>query len=258
MTKRRHDDEQTTHMARLLLESLRMDRAKDGRVRIMNRFLAGWGGAVLLACALAAGAQDKAATKKLFCWNENGRKVCGDALPTSAVDSERTELSGHSGLRIGAVDRALNDEERARHETEQKRLAAEVEAAETARRRDIALAESYESEEELRRAYRIRYELIEASIKSSRLALDNLHQSLLRLLEQAGERELSGKPVPQPMADNIRQQRSSYVELQAGFQHQQRERTAIDQQLQQAVARYREMKAPTTDPASAADGDGLH
>lgn len=222
----------------------------------MNRFLPGWAGALLLGCALAAGAQDKAPAKKLFCWNENGRKVCGDALPASAVDSERTELSGRSGLRIGGVDRALSGEERAKHEAEQKRLAAEAEAAEAARRRDIALAASYGSEEELRRAYRIRYDLIDESIKSSRLAMGNQHQSLLRMLEQAGERELAGKPVPAPLADNIRKQRSNYLELQAGYQRQIRERTAIDEQLQEAVARYRQMKELESGAASA-DGDTL-
>lgn len=220
----------------------------------MNKFLPGLAGALLLSCALVAGAQEKAPAKKLFCWNENGRKVCGDALPASAVDSERTELSGRSGLRIGGVDRALSGEERAKHEAEQKRLAAEAEAAETARRRDIALAASYGSEEELRRAYRIRYDLIDESIKSSQLAMNNLHQSLLRMLEQAGERELSGKPVPKPLADNILKQRSNYLELQTGHQHQQRERAAIDQQLQEAAARYREMKASEPERAPAEPG----
>ena len=33
------------------------------------------------------------AQKKLYCWNENGKKVCGDALPAEASDSARTEIS---------------------------------------------------------------------------------------------------------------------------------------------------------------------
>lgn len=214
----------------------------------MNRSMVGMSGLLLLAFALGAGAQQKQdAGKKLYCWNENGRKVCGDALPASAVDSARTEISGRSGLRIGGVDKALSGEELARHEAEKKRLAEEAAAAEAARRRDIALAESYTSEEELRRAYRIRYDLIDESIKSSRLAMDNLHHNLQRLLDQAGERELSGQPVPKALADNIGQQRGSFRELRDGYEQQQRERAAIDDQLQEAVARYREMKAPKTD-----------
>lgn len=231
----------------------------------MNRFLPILAGALALSWAISAAAQSKppkpnkpapsaAAAKKLYCWNENGRKICGDALPASAVDSERTELSGRSGLRTGSVDRALNDSERAQHEAEQKRMAAEAEAAETAKRRDLALVASYTSEEELRRAYRIRYDLIDEAIKSSRLALDNLHQSLLRMLEQAGENELSGRPISKPLADNIRARRTSYLDLRAGYQQQERERAAIDQQLQEAVARYREMKS--AEPGAAATDGG--
>ncbi len=215
----------------------------------MNRSLAALTGALGLAWALGAAAQQPPA-KKLFCWTENGRKVCGDALPASAVDSARTEISGKSGLRIGGVDRALSGDEQARHEAEQKRLAEEAAAAEAARRRDLALAESYSSEEELRRAYQLRYDLVDESIKSSKLAMGNLHQSLLRMLEQAGERELSGQPVPKPMADSIRKQRESYQGLQAGYQQQLRDRVAIDQQLQEAVARYREMRAPKAEDAA--------
>ena len=42
-------------------------------------------------------------SKKLYCWNEHGRKVCGDALPPEAADSARTEISAKSGLQTGEV-----------------------------------------------------------------------------------------------------------------------------------------------------------
>lgn len=242
-------------MARLLREPLRMDRAQHGGRRIVNKSLAGLTGVLCLTWALGAFAQDPSA-KKLFCWTENGRKVCGDALPASAVDSARTEISGKSGLRVGGVDRALSPEEQAQRDAEQKRQTEATAAAEAARRRDLALAESYTSEEELRRAYKIRYDLIDESIKSSRLAIGNLHQSLLRMLEQAGERELSGQPVPKAMADNILKQREGYQGLQAGYRQQLQDRAAIDQQLQEAVARYRDMKAPKADDAPQDGGAG--
>ena len=43
--------------------------------------------AVLLAPAATAQQAGKDKAKKLYCWNEGGRKVCGDALPATAVDS---------------------------------------------------------------------------------------------------------------------------------------------------------------------------
>ena len=36
-----------------------------------------------------AWAQTPPSEKKIYCWNEGGRKVCGDALPASAANSAR-------------------------------------------------------------------------------------------------------------------------------------------------------------------------
>ena len=68
---------------------------------------------LLLLGAGIASAQTKPSTeKKIYCWNEGGRKVCGDALPASAANSARTEISTRSGMTTGRVDRALTGSER--------------------------------------------------------------------------------------------------------------------------------------------------
>src|SRR4030095_11293966 len=87
--------------------------------------------ALLVTATAATAAGKKAAEgKKLYCWNENGRKVCGDALPPEAAEGARTEISPRSGLQTGHVDRALTGAERAAADSasEQARLAAEAEA----------------------------------------------------------------------------------------------------------------------------------
>ncbi len=211
------------------------------------RFLATLAGAALMTCMASVAAQDKAPSKKLYCWSENGRKVCGDALPADAVNRARTEINSRSGMRSGQVDRTLTPDERAARDLETKRLAAQAEAKAMMERRDIALADSYETEADLKRAYRIRYELVDESMKSSKLALGNLRQSLLRLLDQASERELKGEKIPKMLADNIGLQRREFVSLQAGYRNQQQDRAGVDAQLQTAVERYRAMKAPQAD-----------
>ena len=50
----------------------------------------------VLGLATSLHAQD-AAKKKLYCWDDHGHKVCGDALPSNAVDAARTEFSAKSG-----------------------------------------------------------------------------------------------------------------------------------------------------------------
>ena len=151
----------------------------------------------LLAFALAAWlpagglhAQDVAKSKKLYCWSEGNVQVCGDTLPASAVDNARTEINAASGLRTGQVPRALNRDERvaAAEAARQAAEAAELEA--TSKRRDLAMVESYNTEDDLRRAYGERITLVEESLKTSRLGVANLRQSLLSLLRQAAELEL--------------------------------------------------------------------
>jgi hypothetical protein len=68
--------------------------------------------ALIAALAAQADAQNTG-KKKLYCWNEDGRKVCGDALPAEAAGSSRTEFSSNSGRRTGEVAAALTPAERA-------------------------------------------------------------------------------------------------------------------------------------------------
>ena len=110
--------DRATGLARLLRELFQADRFADrtdvAKARTDMTKIHLLTGALLLALAPLALAQTPGApAKKLYCWNENGRKVCGDALPANAVDSARTEISAKSGLATGRVDRALSAEERA-------------------------------------------------------------------------------------------------------------------------------------------------
>ena len=208
--------------------------------------LAGSGG---LRAQAKAGAEK--AQKKIYCWNQGGSKVCGDALPANAADSARTEISAKSGLQTGQVARALTDAEKsaAAVSAEQARLQAEADAIK--QRRDLAMVESYMTEADLRRAYGERTELLDETLKASRLGLSNLRLSLLGLLRQAGDKELAGDVVPKRLADSIRKQHDDLLRQQQILAAQQKDRAALDVELNDAVARYRKLKAPAGEtPAS--------
>jgi hypothetical protein len=201
--------------------------------------------AVLLALATTtAAAQEKG--KKLYCWNEHGHKVCGDALPPEAAESARTEISEKSGLQTGQVARALTAEERAAaaSASEQARLAADAEAAR--QRRDMAMVESYDSEADLRDAYGERINLVDASLKTSQLDETNLRHSLVGMLGQASDLELSGKPVPPAIVANIQNLHAQLAQLLRIAEQQRQDRKALDVELNDAVARYRALKHPAT------------
>ena len=186
------------------------------------------------------------AQKKIYCWNENGKKVCGDALPANAADSARTEISAKSGLTTGQVARALTEEERAAAALAANAARLQAEADAMAQRRDLAMVESYLTEGDLRRAYGERTELLDESLKASKLGLSNLRLSLLSLLRQAGDKELGGEVVPKRLADSIRTQHDQLLRQQQILATQEKDRAALELELEDAVARYRALKAPAT------------
>ena len=194
----------------------------------------------------SSGEQDPQAQnsgKKLYCWTDNGRKVCGDALPPEAAAKRaRTEISAKSGMHTGEVARALTPEERAAADAaaEQAQVAADAEAAR--QRQDLAMVESYGTEDDLRRAYGERIGLLDASIKASQLGVSNLRLSLTSLLNQASDLELSGKPVSAGLLANVRLQHLELQKQQRILARQQSDRSALDGELDDAVTRYRALK----------------
>lgn len=206
--------------------------------------------AALLLCALAPNADaqqrrgEPKVEKKLYCWNENGNKVCGDALPADAVDSARTEISPRSGLRVGEVGRALTPEERAAAAAQAARdkQAADAEAAR--QRRELAMAVSYNTEDDLRAAFGERIVLVDEALKTSRMGVTNLRLSLLSLLRQAADLELQGKPVPKPLTGNIQSQHNDLLRQQAILEQQLEERDSLDADLDYALERYRALRQP--------------
>ena len=203
----------------------------------------------LLGSGAAMAQKQSQNAKKIYCWNENGKKVCGDALPAEAANSARTVISAKSGLPTGQVARALTDAEQAAaaSSAEQARLLAEAEAM--AKRRDLAMVESYMTETDLRRAYGERTELLDETLKASRLGLSNLRLSLLSLLRQAGDKELAGEAVPKRLGDSIRGQHDELLRQQQILAVQEQDRATLDVELNDAVTRYRALKVPAATPA---------
>lgn len=197
--------------------------------------------AVLMALAAAAPAQQKG-TKKLYCWNENGRKVCGDALPAEAAGSSRTEFNSASGMRTGEVAAALTAEERAAAAAAAVEEATRAELAAARLRREMAMVESYTTEAELRKSFQERIDLLDETLRASELGVIGLRQSLVGLLRQAGELELQGKPVSEIARNNISTQHVELLRREGLYAAQKLDRAQLDEELASVLARYREIK----------------
>lgn len=207
--------------------------------------------AVVLTSAGQVAAQTAAPVqKKIYCWDEGGRRVCGDALPASAVDSARTEFNAKSGLATGRVERALTDEERsvAAVAAEEARRQAEADAVQ--KRRDLAMVESYMTEDDLRRAYGERTALLDETLKASRLGVANLRLSLLSLLRQAGDVELADAPVTKRLSNSIQRQHAELLRQKQILLAQEEDRAELERELVDSLNRYRDMRK-TSDGASA-------
>jgi hypothetical protein len=199
--------------------------------------------AVLGAASTGAASTDAvAAGKKVYCWDDHGRKVCGDALPAEAAASARTEISVKSGMHTGNVAASLTSDERAAAAlaAEQAQVAADAEA--TRQRRDLAMVESYATEADLRRAYGERISLLDDALKTSTLGEANLRLSLASLLDQASDLELAGKPVVPVLTVKVRAQHEELKRQTRILTQQQHDRGALDGDLADAVARYRALK----------------
>ena len=203
-------------------------------------------GSVLVALAaglaLPVAAQDKGGTgKKLYCWTQNGQRTCADSLPPEAMAAAREEISVSSGMRTGEVQRALTDEERA----------AQAEA-EALRRTDQAMLTSFQTEDELRRVFTERVGLVDNSIATARYNVTSLREGLVTLLRVAGERELSGRPVPEKTATDIRVRHAQlryHAALERSFE---RQRAELDVEIEDILQRFRVLKANDAPGARAA------
>ena len=198
------------------------------------------GAALLLAVAAGAGAQQKG--KKLYCWNENGVRICGDALPPGATDLARTEINARSGATTREVGRALTAAERAAAALAERQAADSAAAAASDKRHDLAMIESYATEADLRKSFGERIGLLDDALKGSAMSEASLRRNLVSLLDQANALELSQKPIPPALLKNVRGQHAELEKQLRIAAAQHAARAALDGELAAAVERYRAMK----------------
>ncbi|MCC4602136.1 hypothetical protein [Xanthomonas melonis] len=192
-----------------------------------------------------AGAQDKAAAKKLYCWNQNGARICSDTLPPEAVNQARDEFNAKSGLRSAEVQRAMSSDERAAAAASEQQRQADLAAEQMRKRTDQAMLMSYQSEDDLRRVFNERIAIVDNNIHTARFNVTSLREGLASLLRAAGDRELAGQAVADKLAGDIQQRHRelmAQLRLQTSFEQQ---RVALDSEIADILKRYRAMQTPS-------------
>ncbi len=190
-----------------------------------------------------AGAQEK--PKKLYRWvDKDGKVQFSDTLPAEAVDQARTEINATSGMATAQIDRALTAEERAAKEAADAEKARAEKDAEQARMTEEAMIASFQTEDDLKRAFQVRIELMQQTLDAIEAGIGSQRASLTGLLAQASEAELAGTPVMSKQVATIRELHSEMIKQQQMLVLKQGELLDLDKELARLIERFRELKAP--------------
>lgn len=181
--------------------------------------------------------------KRLYRWvDEQGKVHFSDQLPPSEIERARDEYS-ERGTKLRSVERALTPEERealraAQRAAEEERKRKEAEEAEKRK-----LLQKYPSEEELVRAHQDQLRVLERQISTARLVLQSEEAVLAQLLAQAAEANITGKPVPPPLAARIAEMRERVSASRGELERLEREKQRTQEQQQSELERYRQVRA---------------
>lgn len=200
---------------------------------------------------LAAPAVAQKADKKLYCWDENGSRVCSDALPPDAVNRARDEINSKSGMRTSSVAAPMTEAERAAAQAAAALADAQQRAAQSREVSDQGLLQNFASEDKLQRVFDERRQQLDDSVRMGEYNLTNLRGGLIALLNQASARELAGKPVADTLLADIRARHAELSRQQALLADFASARAVLDGEIAETLARYRDLKAKS-DAASAA------
>lgn len=211
-----------------------------------------------LLAAGSAGAQEK---KKLYRWvDKEGKVQFSDTLPPEAIDQARTEINAASGMATANIDRALTEEERIAKEKADAEKSRADKDAEQARMTEEAMIASFQTEDDLRRSFQVRVELMQQTLDAIEAGIGSQRASLSGLLTQASEAELAGRPVNIKQTATIRELHSEMIKQQQMLVLKQGELEDLDKELVRLVERFREIKdpkpaSPAPEPASAATAE---
>ena len=197
----------------------------------------------------AAGAQDATKGKKLYRWvDKDGKVQFSDALPPEAVDQARTEINASSGVATGTVERALTAEERAAKEAHEAATASATKEAERVKQTEEAMIASFQNEEELKRSFKVRTELLQQTLNAIEAGIGSQRASLASLLADASEAELAGKPVNVKQARSIGELHVEMAKRQQMLVLKQGELVDLDKELERLVLRFGQIKGEGRTP----------
>jgi hypothetical protein len=202
---------------------------------------------------LALGA---AAQTRIYCCDDaNGRKVCGDFLPT-VCQGRAYEERDNRGFVSKNVEAPLTPEQQARRDAEAARKEAADKKAAEERRRNLALLATYSSEKDINSARDRALAEVDKGRKQAEQRLDEANKRKKKL---DGDKEFyKGKALPAQVRAEIRENEKEIAAQQAAVAGKVKEAEEVRGRFAEERKRYLELtgkkatEAATPAPAPAA------
>jgi hypothetical protein len=201
---------------------------------------------------LLAGGLNAQEKKKLYRWvDKDGKVQISDQLPPEAVNQARKEINANgSSTSSGNIDRALTQTERAAQSEQSAAQAEAQKIADQKARVESAMLINYATEDDLRRTYKERIDLLQQTIESTDISIKSIRGSLTGMLAQASETELAKRPVDAARAKQIQEMHSELTKQQTAQISSHRDVKTMEDEFSVVLARYRELRGTATPAAT--------
>lgn len=210
--------------------------------------------ALTISASLLAGGLAAQEKKKLYRWvDKDGKVQISDQLPPEAVNQARTEINSKgSSTTSGKVERALTAEERAALAQQASADAEAKKIADQQKRVEDAMLINYATEDDLRRTYKERIDLLQQTIESTDISIKSIRGSLTGMLTQASESELAKRPVDPERIKQIQDMHAELLKQHAAQLSSHDDVKTMENEFAAVLARYRELRSgsATTTPAA--------
>lgn len=207
----------------------------------------------LLFASSALLAMGAAAQTRIYCCDDaNGRKVCGDFLPT-ACQGRAYEERDNRGFVSKKVEAPLTAEQQARRAAELARKEEEAKKAAEERRRNLALLATYSSEKDINSARDRALAEIEKNMKQSEQRLEEANKRKKKL--ESDKEFYKGKALPEQVKADIRDNEKEIAAQKAAVAAKTKEMDEVRSRFADEKKRYLELtgkKPMEAAPAAAA------
>ncbi|MBI3093425.1 MAG: hypothetical protein HYY97_00975 [Rhodocyclales bacterium] len=207
----------------------------------------------LLFASSALLAMGAAAQTRIYCCDDaNGRKVCGDFLPT-ACQGRAYEERDNRGFVSKKVEAPLTAEQQARRTAELARKEEEAKKAAEERRRNLALLATYSSEKDINSARDRALAEIDKNMKQSEQRLEEANKRKKKL--ESDKEFYKGKALPEQVKADIRDNEKEIAAQKAAVAAKSKEMDEVRSRFADEKKRYLELtgkKPMEAAPAAAA------